>query len=98
MTKISSAGERCVSELLSNRSEKRLYELSSEFSKAIGLETKDIADALSKLRKEGHAASMCMLGNSIFTNAAEEEIFKTLGNVPVISCASGNEGPIIRKA
>jgi pantoate kinase len=81
--------------LLSNRSEKRLYELSSKFSEAIGLETKDIADALSKLRKKGHMASMCMLGNSIFTNADEKEVHDMLGNVDLISCVSGISGPSV---
>jgi len=98
MKMISAAGAECVSELMNDMSVKRLYELSSGFSDTIGLMTKDVEHALSLLRKD-HMASMCMLGNSIFTNADKEHVRNVLGDVTVISCSAGSKGPeITRKA
>jgi pantoate kinase len=96
--KITAAGEGCVERYIKAPSERMLYEMSSEFSRQIGSESKKVKRALSELRKE-HMASMCMLGNSIFTNADEDEVRDILGDVTVISCASGDTGPaIIRRA
>jgi len=92
MKRISEAGADCVSKYLEAPSEKRLYELSSEFSRNIGLESKKVRRALSELRKD-HMASMCMLGNSIFTDADEDEVREILGDVTVIQCSSGNTVP-----
>ena len=94
MKKISEFGKECVNRYIARPSEKALYEISSEFSKHIGLESKAVKRALSELRKKGHAASMCMLGNSIFTNAEEDEVHDILGDVNVISCVSGGNGPM----
>jgi len=98
MKRISAAGMRCVDAYAEHPSESLLYELSSNFSGLAGLETKEIGRSLKLLRK-GHMASMCMLGNSIFTNAGADEVQRILGDVPVISCVSGGSGPkVIRKA
>jgi pantoate kinase len=98
MERISKAGEDCVNRYIGRPSEKMLYELSSEFSRSAGLESKKVRRALSELRK-GHRASMCMLGNSIFTDADEEQVREILGEVPVISCRTGSGGAsLIRKA
>ena len=93
MAKISRSGESCVDRYIERPSEKMLYELSSEFSRSVGLETKGVKHALSDLRGNGYGASMCMLGNSIFTNAEEDEVRDVLGDVRVIQCSSGAEGP-----
>ncbi|MCL1905229.1 MAG: pantothenate kinase, partial [Methanomassiliicoccaceae archaeon] len=62
------------------------------------MESGTIKDSLSLLRKD-HRASMCMLGNSIFTNACEDEVKDILGNVEIAACISSPDGPrIIRKA
>ncbi|MDR0198414.1 MAG: pantothenate kinase [Methanomassiliicoccaceae archaeon] len=97
MNRISNIGTDCVLRYLGEPTERPLYELSSEFSGRIGLESKKVKRALSELRKE-HTASMCMLGNSIFTSADEDEVRDILGDVRVFQCASGDTGPIIRKA
>ncbi|MDR0778282.1 MAG: pantothenate kinase [Methanomassiliicoccaceae archaeon] len=99
MKKITSAGKQCVTEYLNSQTEKILYDVSARFSYSIGLETKDVTSALRLLRKD-HSASMCMLGNSIFTNADEERTRELLGDgIVIISCSSGDEGPrLIRKA
>jgi len=96
--RITNAGMRCVSEYSVMRSEDALYKLSSQFSNSAGLETDEVKQALSLLRKD-HRASMCMLGNSIFTDADEKQTREILGDdVTLIQCSTG-EGPrIIRKA
>ena len=98
VSRIAAAGLRCVDEFINTQTEKKLFGLSAEFSESAGLETKEVKDALAVLRKD-HAASMCMLGNSIFTNASEDEVQDLLGNVVSFSCSSSAEGPkLIRKA
>jgi len=92
MRRISEAGTECVNRYIEGPSERRLYELSSEFSRNIGLESKKVKRALSELRKE-HMASMCMLGNSIFTDADEDSVREILGDVTVIPCVSGSVRP-----
>ncbi|MCL2711863.1 MAG: pantothenate kinase [Methanomassiliicoccaceae archaeon] len=99
MKRVSSAGEFCLNEYMNSQTEKMLYSLSSLFSERITLETKEIKNALNLLRKD-HDASMCMLGNSIFTNANEKETRNILGDdVKIFSCSPSSDGPrIIRKA
>jgi pantoate kinase len=99
MKKITSAGKRCVTEYMNSQTEKNLYAVSTKFSDSIGLGTMEVMSALQLLRKDNNA-SMCMLGNSIFTDANEKITRELLGDgVVTISCSSGDEGPrIIRKA
>jgi len=99
MKRIREIGERCVRDYMDEPSEDSLYSISSLFSEQIGLETDDVKKALSLLRKN-HRASMCMLGNSIFTDACADDVRKLLGNnAEVIECASCAEGPrVIHRA
>jgi len=91
--KIIVSGTGCVNEFVNSQTEKKLYEVSSRFSESAGLATKEVRAALSKLRKD-HEASMCMLGNSVFTNADETSVKEILGDdVQTISCSSSGEGP-----
>ncbi len=46
-----------------------LFQSSNYFSKMAGLESDDIGSALDSIRSKGYHAGMCMLGNSIFTDA-----------------------------
>jgi pantoate kinase len=99
MAMISAAGTQCVNEFVNSQTEKMLYMLSSKFSESVLLGSNEIRAVLSLLRRD-HRASMCMLGNSIFTDADEKHVREMLGNdVVTISCSTGNEGPrLIRKA
>jgi pantoate kinase len=95
--RITATGERCVTDYMNSQTEKMLYGISARFSDSIGLGSKEVMSALSLLRKDNNA-SMCMLGNSIFTDADEERTNELLGDVLMIPCSSGTEGPmIIRK-
>jgi len=99
MQQIRDIGERCVRDYTDRPSEDSLYTISSLFSEHIGLETADVKKALSLLRKNNRA-SMCMLGNSIFTDACADDVRKILGNdTEVFECISCAHGPkIIHKA
>jgi len=99
MSSIEQNGERCVREYMNDHSESSLYRISSSFSELIGLETADVKRALSSIR-EHNSASMCMLGNSIFTDAGKDVLQEILGNdAEVTECVSSADGPrIIRKA
>ena len=99
MSVIRQAGESCVKEYMNDHSEDSLYRTSSSFSEQIGLETADVKRALSLLR-EHDRASMCMLGNSIFTDAGKDVLQEILGNdAEATECVSSADGPrIIRKA
>jgi pantoate kinase len=91
------AGIISVNEFIDTRTEKKLYEAASKFSSAAGFETNEVKNALSLLRKD-HEASMCMLGNSIFTNASEDIVRNTLSNAEIFSLHSSTDGPrVIRK-
>ncbi|MDR2866270.1 MAG: pantothenate kinase [Methanomassiliicoccaceae archaeon] len=98
MERIKAEGVRCVNEYMNSQTEKMLYRLSSGFTDSSGLATKEVRHALSLLRKN-HAASMCMLGNSIFTNASEQQARKLLGDhVDILSLSTGGGPRVIRKA
>lgn len=96
---IVSAGDHAVSEYLEMPSEELLYSLSNRFSKVAGVECPTVSQALSELHSNGYRAAMCMLGNSVFTNASAEDVKKVLGEqVQVFTCSS-TDAPahIIRK-
>ena len=56
-----------------------LYEQSNIFSSHSGLESDQVCDALDVLHSEGYRAGMCMLGNSIFTDAPGHVVRDLLG-------------------
>ncbi len=86
---ISDAGRRAVGEYLSGPDAGSLYSLSNRFSAEAGVECAAVSAALEKLHAEGHRAAMCMLGNSIFTDASPGEAESLLGEgARVYSCAS----------
>jgi len=46
-----------------------LFDASNEFSRAAGVESPDVSEAIQRLRDGNRRAAMCMLGNSIFSDA-----------------------------
>ncbi|HKM14082.1 MAG TPA: hypothetical protein VJY42_04125, partial [Candidatus Methanomethylophilaceae archaeon] len=82
-----------------NISLRSLFKISNQFSSNINVRTKEINNALCSIEENRYMASMCMLGNSIFTNAPLETVRKILGDVSAITCtASTEEAKIIRTA
>lgn len=97
LTKIRDAGAKAMNDYLANMSLKSLFKISNQFSEDSGLRTNDIDDPISKIEEKGYMAAMCMLGNSIFTNAPLETVKKVLGNVSAVACtATTDEARIIR--
>lgn len=97
VTKIRDAGAKAMNDYLANMSLKSLFKISNQFSEDSGLRTNDIDNSISKIEEKGYMAAMCMLGNSIFTNASLETVKKVLGNVSAVACtATTDEARIIR--
>ena len=90
--RMESVGESCVRRFMDDPTEKRLFSLSGEFSRSVGLESEDVRKALDLLAPHGNAG-MCMLGHSIFTTLPEDEVREILGDVPTYSCSSTDELP-----
>ncbi len=97
---ISEAGRRAVGEYLEDPGPGRLYSIANRFSAEAGVECGAVSSALEKLHAEGHMAAMCMLGNSVFTDAPPEEAESLLGpDARVFSCASTDrEAEVTRRA
>ncbi|MBR4226844.1 MAG: pantothenate kinase [Candidatus Methanomethylophilaceae archaeon] len=83
---------------LADPSPDSLYRFSNEFSERAGVEGPDVASAIAALRSRGHRAGMCMLGNSVFTDAPLFEARRILGRRACgFSCApSGESARVIR--
>ncbi|MDR2698597.1 MAG: pantothenate kinase [Candidatus Methanoplasma sp.] len=98
--RICSAGDAVVDEFSERGTKDRLFELSGRFSAEAGIMGPAVADAVKTMEKNGIRASMCMLGNSIFTDATEEEVRDAIGDRGRIFTTSSTDGParIIRKA
>ena len=67
--RIRSAADNAISRFMSERTLDSLYREANVFSRESGLESDAVEDALGKLHARGYRAGMCMLGNSIFTDA-----------------------------
>ena len=67
-----------------------LFEMSNRFSSESGLESPAIRKAIETLKSKGYGAGMCMLGNSVFTDAPEEVLWSIFGRgrVRTYSCSS----------
>lgn len=88
-------GSIAVDSFMAAPSLSRLFGLSEDFSSKIGLETRSLKDAFSKLRLEGHAG-MCMLGHSIFTDVSKERTEDLLGpGAEVFACSATDSIPRI---
>lgn len=72
---------------------------SNLFSSATGLESDRIADVIERLSNRGYGAGMCMLGNSVFTDAPERELWSMLGrgHVRTFECSSSHREAIVRR-
>ena len=79
MERIREVSEDAMDAFLEARTVDSLYEQSNIFSFHSGLESGQVCDALDILHSEGYRAGMCMLGNSIFTDAPGHVVRDLLG-------------------
>lgn len=87
---IRSAADSAIESFLADRTLDSLYRESNVFSKESGIESREVTEALEILHSYGYRAAMCMLGNSIFTDAPAERTRALLGieKSNVYSCGS----------
>lgn len=96
LVRIREAGAMAMDDYVADMSLTSLFKISNWFSKETGLRTKGINKAISDLEEKGYMAAMCMLGNSIFTNAPLKTVRNVLGNVWATTCtATTDEAKII---
>ena len=88
MNVIIRAGDRAVADFSKDRTMKNLYETSNRFSKEIGLESEEVSWALKELKDRGFSAGMCMLGNSIYTDAPMDVLKDTMPEARLFTASS----------
>lgn len=77
-----------------------LFEQSNAFSSDSGLESPAIRRAIEAVKARGYRAGMCMLGNSLFTDAPQEVVWAALGRgrARTFRCSSSSSEIVIRRA
>jgi pantoate kinase len=94
---IRNAGSDAMQEYLERPSLESLFKISNRFSAEAGVRSRETDAAIEALEEKGFMAAMCMLGNSIFTNAPVSEARSVIGDVWAVSCnAVPEEAGIIR--
>ncbi|MBQ8179808.1 MAG: pantothenate kinase [Candidatus Methanomethylophilaceae archaeon] len=99
--RIRDVGEAALERFLGDPTLDNLYTVSNMFSTGAELESPAVRRAIEKLCSRGYRAGMCMLGNSIFTDAPLDEVRSMLGrgNVRAFGCeSSSREIRITRRA
>jgi len=100
--KICAAGEKAmIDHTAKEAADKKgsIFSVSNIFSSDAGVRGPAVNDAIQKLERNGVRSAMCMLGNSIFTDADKEEVTKILSAEKIFSTSSTNEpARIIQKA
>ena len=76
-----------------------LFAMSNRFSSESGLESPAIRRVISGLNSKGFNAGMCMLGNSVFTDAPEEVVWALLGRgrARTFACSSSSKEIIVNR-
>lgn len=100
LKRVRDAAIGCMDMFLQDPSQDMLFEASNRFSSESGLESPAIERAIRRLRDSGYRAGMCMLGNSIFTDAPESELRSMLGrgHVRTFRCQSSRKEILTRRA
>ena len=98
--RICGAGDKVVDEFFEFGTKDLLFEMSDRFSSEAGIRGPAVAEAMRILEENGIRSSMCMLGNSIFTDVPEEEVRGVLGDRGRIfrTSSTGEPARVTRKA
>jgi len=97
--KICAAGDAAMEEFLGNAGKDSLFSISNRFSSEAEIRGPEVADTIKKLEMNGIRSSMCMLGNSIFTDAPEDDVAEIIDGGKIFRVRSTPEpARIIRKA
>ncbi len=89
----------CMDSFLDEPTYENLFAVSNDFSSGSGLESPAIRRAITGLNDRGYNAGMCMLGNSVFTDAPESELWAVLGraHVRTFRCSSSRKELVTRR-
>ena len=100
LKRVREAATESMDSFLMDPSYENLYDVSNSFSSRSGLESPAIRRGIERLMAKGHRAGMCMLGNSLFTDAPEKDVWAVFGrgHVRTFRCASSRKEIITRRA
>ena len=101
VNRIRESGHATLDAFLEDPTRSMFFRMSNRFSSEIGLESPAVRRAIMRLNADGYNAGMCMLGNSIFTDAPIDKVRSLLGRRNVrafASSSSGREIKVTRKA
>ena len=96
MEKVVQAGDEALEMFREDGTLDGFFRASNMFSEKIGLESEDVREGLERLWSTGYHAAMCMLGNSIFTDAPYDEAKKLFPRADVVRCSSYSEPITVR--
>lgn len=94
------ASAGCIEAFMEDSTPDGLFEQSNRFSSESGLESPAMRRAIEGIEGRGYRAGMCMLGNSIFTDAPEEVVWAALGRGRARTFRSGSSSReiLVRRA
>ncbi|MDR2846065.1 MAG: pantothenate kinase [Candidatus Methanoplasma sp.] len=92
-------GGNALNDFLHSMTVEDLFYVSNRFSSSVGVECPEVSAAIRRLRSDGIRSAMCMLGNSLFIDAGESEVRKTLGDDVYLRTVASTAEParVIRK-
>ena len=99
LKKVREAAGESMDSFIMDPSYENLFDVSNAFSSKSGLESPAVRRAIGRLMGAGHRAGMCMLGNSLFTDASEKEVWAMFGrgHVRTFRAASSRKEIVIRR-
>ena len=99
LKKVREAAGESMDSFIMDPSYENLFDASNAFSSKSGLESPAVRRAIGCLMGAGHRAGMCMLGNSLFTDASEKEVWAMFGrgHVRTFRAASSRKEIVIRR-
>lgn len=97
--RIRDASSATMDAFLADPTYDNLFEQSNAFSSQSGLESPAIRRAVEGLKARGFGAGMCMLGNSVFTDAPEEVVWAVLGRgrARTYACSSSSKEAMLTR-
>lgn len=101
VNRIRDVGRSALDSFLEDPTRENFFRTANSFSSEIGLESPSVRKAIMRLNSDGYNAGMCMLGNSIYTDAPIDRVRALLGrgNVRAFRCSSsGREIKVTQRA
>lgn len=99
MRAVHGAAAAAMEGFMSDMTKGGLFAASNRFSAESGLESPAMRRTVQALNARGYGAGMCMLGNSIFTDAPKEEVWAVLGRglARTFSCSSSSREAMLSR-